>query len=176
MDIAFVAQTRVCTFLLDAEGICLWTIPRPEASAKEREAAELCLGAQYVASLDRDAEGLLIKDPKEGTRLVFARVGDDGRVRLVRSGPLLEFRVTEKDEVPMSTERPMSAAPTQRDLLDDYSTDDVKTLVAVKPLESEPVTLRLVAYNDDDRETARSTPVPLVVRRGLLPRRSDKTA
>lgn len=176
MDIAFVAQTRVCTFLLDAEGICRWTIPRPEASDREREAAELCLGAQYVASLDRDAEGLLVKDPTQGKNLLFARVGDDGRIRLVRSGPLLELRVTTEDEVPLSAERPTPPAPTQRDLDDDYGTDSVKTLIATKPLESEPVTLRLVTPFDDDDQTARSSPVPLVVRRGLLPRRTNKIA
>jgi hypothetical protein len=172
MEIAFVAQTRVCTFLLDAEGVCRWTIPRPEASERERAAAELCLGAQYVASLDHEAEGLLVKDPANGTRLLFARMGEDGRIRLVRSGPLLEFRATEGKPEPFITERELA----EPDETDDYSGEDVRTLRGPKPFDSEPATLRLVTplvalERERERDSARSTPIPLLVRRGLLPRK-----
>lgn len=171
MDIAFVAQTKVCTFLLDAEGVCRFTIPRAGATAKEREAAELCLGAQYVASLDHTLEGLLAKEPKQGTRLLFARAGDDGRIRLVRSGPVLEFRMTEPDDEAL--------VPTEsaRELPDDYGADEIRTLVTTKPLESEPATLRLVTpFARDAHAGPRPTPVKkplsIVLRRGVLPRRN----
>ncbi len=92
MEVAFVAQTETCTFLLDAEGICRFSVLRPDADKSTREAANRCLGAQYVASLDSKAEGLLVHEPKPGRSLLFARVSETGRVALVRSGPVLEFQ------------------------------------------------------------------------------------
>lgn len=102
MEVAFVAQTEACTFLLDADGICRWTVPAPKANDAVRANAERCLGAQYVATLDPETEGLLAHDPTPGKRLLFARVGADGRIALVRSGPLVEFQRLEADAAPPS--------------------------------------------------------------------------
>src|SRR5689334_13826449 len=109
MEVAFVALTETCTFLLDADGICRFTVLRPEADKTTREAANRCLGAQYVASLDASAEGLLVHEPKTGCSLLFARVGDNGRVALVRSGPLLEFEAVDPSKSEAHSSPPKSA-------------------------------------------------------------------
>lgn len=91
MDVAFVAQTESCSYLLDADGICRWVIPSAQANENARQVAKRCVGAQYVASLDANEAGLLVHEPKPGRALVFARLDEKGRVSLLRSGTLLEF-------------------------------------------------------------------------------------
>jgi hypothetical protein len=107
MNFAYVAHTEAVTFLLDAEGVCRWFIPKQGATEETLERAEQCVGAQYVASLDRDADGLLVHLPKPGARLLFARVSASGRVALVRSGPLLKF---EDADSPVTVSEMRSAA------------------------------------------------------------------
>jgi hypothetical protein len=95
MTITHAAHTESVTFLLDESGICFAVVAPPlatsEAFAKARESAERCVGAQYVASVDVTEVGGLIAMPREGTPLVFATVDGDGRVALVRTGPLSKF-------------------------------------------------------------------------------------
>jgi hypothetical protein len=95
MTITHAAQTESVTFLLDEAGICFAVVAPPlapsEAFARAREDAERCIGAQYVASVDVTAPGGLIAMPREGAPLVFATVDGDGRVALVRTGPLAKF-------------------------------------------------------------------------------------
>lgn len=92
MDVTYVAQTESCVFLLDDQGICRASFPHADAQEKDRKIAARCEGAQYVASLDVALPGILATDPKAGLPLVFARVGPQGRVFLIRTGALVAFR------------------------------------------------------------------------------------
>lgn len=92
MDVAYVAQTESCVFLLDGDGICRAAIPNPEADDAARKAAQRCMDAQYVASLDIDVDGVLVSDPKPGRQLLFAKVSPQGKVALIRTAILLEMR------------------------------------------------------------------------------------
>jgi len=98
MDLAYEAFTESCTFGLNEAGICVRVTAQPGASANMLAIAGRCLGAQYVASLDATVEGLLTQLPKPGTRLLFARAEDDGRIVLVRSGPIEHFVKLEEIE------------------------------------------------------------------------------
>jgi hypothetical protein len=96
MEISYAAYTDSATFMLDAKGICLWVAPSPSSNGtgemwRGREAADRCVGAQYVASIDMDVQGGLVELPKIGAPLIFAAVDENGRVSLLRSGPLLRF-------------------------------------------------------------------------------------
>ena len=91
MELAYEAFTETCTFGLDEAGVCVRVTALPGASKAMLAIAGRCLGAQYVASLDAAVEGLLSQLPKPGTRLLFARTEDTGRIVLVRSGPLQRF-------------------------------------------------------------------------------------
>jgi hypothetical protein len=125
MTITHAAQTESVTFLLDETGICFAAVATPsappESFATARESAERCIGAQYVASVDITAPGGLVAMPREGTPLVFAAIDGEGRVALVRTGPLLRFvtsttvahRKGEHDE-PASTMRgPVADEPSR---------------------------------------------------------------
>ena len=94
MDIAYAALTESCTFMLDAEGICRWVVASNSTAPhqkKHQQVAERCIGAQYVASLDVNTSGGLIEMPRVGVPMLFARVDRNGRVSLVRTGPVLRF-------------------------------------------------------------------------------------
>lgn len=103
MDVAFVALTESCTYLLDAGGICRWCAPSPGAGEEARNVAKKCVGAQYVASLDAREAGVLVHDPKPGRALVFAKVDEKGRVSLLRSGTLIDFQAL---DAPASAAQP----------------------------------------------------------------------
>lgn len=92
MDVAYVAQTESCVFLLDGDGVCRAAIPAPEADDAARKAAVRCMDAQYVASLDVDVDGVLVSDPKPGRQMLFAKVSPKGKVALIRTAILLEMR------------------------------------------------------------------------------------
>ncbi len=89
MELAYAAHSARCALLLDAEGICRWFLLKVEDEGVSAT-AKRCIGAQFVATLDPDAPGLLGPDPEVGKSILFARV-DDGRVSLVRFGPLVQF-------------------------------------------------------------------------------------
>jgi len=91
-DIVYAAHTASCTFLLDAEGMCRRIVMVPKGKRREssRSAAK-CVGAQYVASLDPGAAGGLVEMPRVGTAMLFARIGERGRISLVRTGVLTSF-------------------------------------------------------------------------------------
>ena len=102
-DIAFAAYTDACTFMLDKSGICRWVVATSARRAANGRAnlnhvsgplpphAERCIGAQYVASIALGAKGGLIELPKPGAPLLFARIEPNGRIALVRTGPLVRF-------------------------------------------------------------------------------------
>jgi hypothetical protein len=92
MEVAYVAQTEGCVFLLDGDGFCRAALPAPNADDGARKLAQRCLDAQYVASIDRAVDGLLVSDPKAGRQMLFAKVNAEGKVALIRTGHLLEMR------------------------------------------------------------------------------------
>jgi hypothetical protein len=103
MHIAYAAHTDACTFYLDDDGICRRVLRRRKkahaalsaltrgANEDDGDKAERCLGAQYVASLDPTEHGGLIALPRVGVPMLFAYVGDNGRIALVRTGPVIRF-------------------------------------------------------------------------------------
>jgi hypothetical protein len=98
---AYVAYTDACTFFLDEDGICLRVVltGMPWRASEDvtlggrtrADAAERCVGAQYVASIDRGVVGGLVPMPQPGAPLLFAYLGNDGRIAVVRTGPLVRF-------------------------------------------------------------------------------------
>lgn len=112
MHIAYAAHTDACTFYLDDDGICRRVLKKraqgASASARAEDKAERCLGAQYVASLDPNAEGFLAALPRIGVPMLFAYVGENGRIALVRTGPVLRFEEhgTPDDRPSQRTTRP----------------------------------------------------------------------
>ncbi len=90
MDLAYVAHSERCALLLDAEGVCRWVIPKVDAKDAMVAAAKRCIGAQFIATLDRDMPGYMGHEPRVSANLLFALV-TDGRVALVRFGPLVAF-------------------------------------------------------------------------------------
>jgi len=90
VDLAYVAHSERCALLLDGDGICRWVVPKVDAPDAIVAAARRCIGAQYVATLDRDTPGYMGHEPRIGTNMLFALVAN-GRVALVRFGPLVAF-------------------------------------------------------------------------------------
>src|SRR5438876_2142741 len=101
-DIAYAAHTESCTFMLDSVGICRFVVAAPTGNAPAPVAwnghfasgalpahAERCIGAQYVASLAPGVKGGLLEMPELGAPLLFARIEANGRIALVRTGPLV---------------------------------------------------------------------------------------
>jgi hypothetical protein len=105
---AYAAYTDACTFFLDENGVCLRVVlTRRERRAPHdltrggrtrADAAEQCVGAQYVASIDRGVAGGLVSMPQPGAPLLFAYLGADGRIAVVRTGPLVRFERLEPDD------------------------------------------------------------------------------
>jgi hypothetical protein len=102
MPIAYAAHTETCTFFLDDEGICRQIIRRAAGMngvPRAEDSVSRCIGAQYVASIDVATKGGLIAMPKVGTPLLFAYIGRDGRIALVRTGTLLRFETKQRAEL-----------------------------------------------------------------------------
>jgi hypothetical protein len=98
MPIAYSATTEGVTFLLDEMGVCrrvlLKHVARGQTTLGGRtrsEAARAIVGAQYVASIDTRVAGGLVPMPKPGAAMLFAYQGEDGRLAVVRTGPLVRF-------------------------------------------------------------------------------------
>ena len=93
--------------LLDAEGVCVQARTRQgQAKRSASDGATRCIGAQYVASLDKSAAGGLIEMPRMGCPMLFAATTPDGRIHLVRTGPVTHFEevssgVHDRDRLPM---------------------------------------------------------------------------
>ncbi|HEX4477292.1 MAG TPA: hypothetical protein VH142_19515 [Polyangiaceae bacterium] len=95
MEIVYAAYTQSGVFMLDADGICRWAVGHsgraPLGNGAER-VPERIVGAQYLAALDVTAEGGLVDLPRVGCPMLFAATDPvTGRVRLVRTPPLLRF-------------------------------------------------------------------------------------
>lgn len=114
--ITYAAHTNACTFLLDAEGICRRIVLNPGLgrTQKGREAgaaANRCVGAQYVASLDASMPGILSEMPRVGIPMVFACVDERGRVSLIRTGIVRRFDNGHAED-PFSGEAPSISVET----------------------------------------------------------------
>ena len=156
MEVAYVAQTESCVFLLDGDGFCRAAIPNPEADDAARKAAQRCMDAQYVASLDIDVDGILVADPKPGRQLLFAMVTPQGKVALIPTAILLEMRSLD-GPMPVLAPAPVVEAI---DLTTDP--DDSKDAIEVKP-ETQPEPKGEVADAelefalDEDRDEKKET-------------------
>ncbi|HEY8074939.1 MAG TPA: hypothetical protein VIF62_12535 [Labilithrix sp.] len=196
MQTAYVFHAKSCALLLDDGGICRWIVMKDDDDPQAATRAQRCVGAQFVATLDPDKEGLLGQDPAVGKHVLFART-DEGRISLVRFGPILQVdrveepsaksapapetrraesppeneAASEATSEPETVERP---SPVVTMTLDELDAEDVVTSVAVEPIDgSENAT----APFERSEPTLPSSPAlpRLRVRpstRGILPSRS----
>ncbi len=113
MEIVYAAHTQSGVFMLDAEGVCRWAVAHPGRTGEC--VPERIVGAQYLATLDVNAEGALVDFPRVGCPMLFAATDPvTGRVRLVRTPPLLRFE-------------DRRSAPMRRPLASKFDTDEDRT-------------------------------------------------
>jgi hypothetical protein len=110
VELAYIAHSERCALLLDGEGICRWVVPKVGDDDEMIVAARRCVGAQFVATLDPDAPGLMGHEPRAGTNLLFALV-KDGRVALVRFGPVQSFEELDAPREAHTSEPATASAP-----------------------------------------------------------------
>jgi len=124
MEIVYAAHTASGVFMLDENGVCRWAVAQP---GRAEQVPERIVGAQYLATLDLDAEGALVNFPRIGCPMLFAATDETGRVRLVRTPPLLRFE-------------DRRVAPMRRPLASKFETDedDLMTPVAANRTSSVP--------------------------------------
>jgi hypothetical protein len=118
-EMAYAVHTGTCTYLLDEDGICRWTLSPTGAAAP---GTDRCVGAQFVASLDLNEAGGLVGELRIGAAALFARV-EGGRYVLLRTAAIehVEFRGGEAEgagEVVAAAPQPSAprkvAAPLQQ--------------------------------------------------------------
>ncbi len=122
--IAYAAHTDAGTFLLDREGICRGFVPSPDRSGAFRvrpEAADRCIGAQYVAAIDVTEPGALVQLPRVGAALLLGIVDANGRISLIRTGPIVRYETLDgahdkpseiKLDIDWDDESTVASAPT----------------------------------------------------------------
>jgi hypothetical protein len=95
-DMAYAVSTKTCTYLLDDDGVCRWTLA---PSGYSMPGAARCIGAQFVASLDLREPGGLAGELRVGSAALFVR-SEEGRFVLLKTTPILgvENRRTGKAE------------------------------------------------------------------------------
>jgi hypothetical protein len=145
MEIAYVAYTLACTFLLDVRGVCVHVSSADEAVAPGVDAATRWVGAQYVASLEEAGRRSLVELPRLGCPMLFARVGDDGHISLLRTGPLVGF--ANCDEVEAA---PLDATLAERDRI---TVDGATHPGWVRPDVDEPTWRRAAARHRSSTES-----------------------
>jgi hypothetical protein len=123
MEIVYAAHTRSGVFMLDAEGVCRWAVAQPGRTGEK--VPERIVGAQYLATLDVNAEGALVDLPRIGCPMLFAATDENGRVRLVRTPPLLRFEDRRN-------------GPTRRPLASKFDPEDATPIVALPRPSSVP--------------------------------------
>ncbi len=89
MEIVYAAHTESGVFMLDGQGICRWAVAPPGRT--HAQVPERIVGAQYVATLDLASSGGLVDMPRAGCPMLFAHTDEDGKIRLVRTQPVLRF-------------------------------------------------------------------------------------
>ncbi len=155
MDIAYVARTRSSTLLLDADGVCIRVEGR--GTPAETEGAKRCIGAQFVATLDSTAHYGLGSSPKVGAPMIFAATGGDGRIFLVRTGPLTSFQ--EVWSGVYSRETPKAALAPAKDSRPSQ-TDPVEIFIEVDEDEDEGETVPYRRERKDSRRLYVPPPYP----------------
>ena len=89
-DMTYAVHTATCCYLLDDEGICRWALgpggPAPPP-------ADRCVGAQFVACLDLQAEGGLVGELRLGAAALFVR-REGGRFALLRTLPITHVELS----------------------------------------------------------------------------------
>ncbi|MEO5729354.1 MAG: hypothetical protein ABI134_35880, partial [Byssovorax sp.] len=129
---AYAVHTRSCTYLLDDDGICRWTLAPTGVPVP---GADRYLGAQFVACLDVREVGGLVGELRIGAAALFAR-SEGGRLVLLRT-PLIEFVEHRPDDADASTAAEPSPPPPARESLPSY-TPHVEPPPAYAPRPSAP--------------------------------------
>ena len=181
MELAYVAHAARCALLLDADGICRWYLLKSDDESVAAM-AKRCVGAQFVATLDPEAVGLLGHEPAVGKNVLFARV-DDGRVTLVRFGPLVEFETlaspAEVSEASEAHEAPAVSASEPEIEPPPATIEERRRTIVASPPPPAPVAASTdepdVLYPSEEDAIATSSfsraAVLRASRRGMLPRR-----
>jgi hypothetical protein len=85
-DVVYAMHTKMCTFLLDATGVCKWIVSRTGMVPVE---IRRCVGAQFMACLHPDLEGGLAGELVIGAAALFVKTDSStGRFMLMRSGTI----------------------------------------------------------------------------------------
>lgn len=171
MRIAYAAHTESCTLYLDEDGVCRRVVRLRRATLQglgaAEDAAERCIGAQYVASLDFETRGGLAPSPEVGKPMLFAYVRDNGRIGLVRTGPLVRFDTRPSEAAAEKPDSGVRQMPSDRE-----SAVTLEAPYATQPLPAQPFD-----YDDDLGETDTRTQVFRSSRppASALPRRNGET-
>jgi hypothetical protein len=80
-EMTYAVHTMTCTYLLDDDGVCRWTL---SPSGLAAPGTDRCVGAQFVACLDLSAPGGLVGELVVGGAALFAR-SENGRLVLLRT-------------------------------------------------------------------------------------------
>lgn len=115
-DMAYAVHTRSCTYLLDDDGICRWTLA---PTGTPVPGADRYLGAQFVACLDVREEGGLVGELRIGAAALFAR-SEGGRLVLLRT-PLIEFVEHRPDDEDDASAVAEPSPPEPRESLPSYT-------------------------------------------------------
>jgi hypothetical protein len=105
-------HTATAIYALDEDGVCCYVTGQ---DGKDAGAAVRCVGAQYVACLDRHSDEGLVADPRVGAQALFVGRGSEMRAALLRTAPLTRVEIVGEDgtaHVAAMLEAPF-AAPSQ---------------------------------------------------------------
>ena len=99
-EMTYAVHTTTCTYLLDDDGVCRWTLAPGGLAAP---GTDRCVGAQFVACLDLSVPGGLVGELVVGGAALFAHL-ENGRLVLLRTPPIqrVEYRAGSM-ETPEST-------------------------------------------------------------------------
>lgn len=89
-EMTYAVHTTTCTYLLDDDGVCRWTLSPGGLAAP---GTDRCVGAQFVACLDLSVPGGLVGELVVGGAALFAHL-ENGRLVLLRTLPIerVEYR------------------------------------------------------------------------------------
>ena len=106
---AYAVHTRSCTYLLDDDGVCRWTLAPTGVPVP---GADRYLGAQFVACLDVREIGGLVGELRIGAAGLFAR-SENGRFVLLRTPPIehVEHRNDDGSEPEAAIPEPVAPLP-----------------------------------------------------------------
>lgn len=120
-NVAYAVHTKTCTFLLDREGLCHWIVSRHGMVPPEIRG---CVGAQFVASLHAELDGLLAGELLIGSAALFVKHDPEtDKLVLLRTGTILHV---EDREAGRSSQPPRPLG------------DDTLDLAGGPPLDSPP--------------------------------------